>query len=812
MEIHNVTLEMSLKPFKRLDPEYVDSVCRRLFRQWMPLIDRADQVSVLLWVADGSEILVYKGDLDEEIEWARYIGGANPRQNISGDPEGKCLHSRPYLYMDDPPTVTYRDLAAIISALKRVGGEMTGKPVRVGETFDPGPEFAKSTFKYELHNEICLSGTMGRTSFVCCYATLNADDQRYAGFPNGIPQGTPLGTFLGRQAQHFLPDLGFDYLWFSNGFGFGIETWATTGATFDGETFYPDKAPELREKVIEFWRLFRAECPHYPIETRGTNLTTGIDLASDAVPLRDIYRGGFNMTPPPNSPWAALNGDFGFELVGYLSHIAEIPGTTYPFRFYVHDPWWLNSPWLDRYGREPHDIYLPLSVSRVDEQGRVTNPSTLSFLTVDDSYGNMPDKCPLEVIPHLLAAVDDAPDEPGPVVWVYPFDEYHEMTFGLEPRLEEVFFGDWFVRAAVNNGLPLNTVVSSGSFLASLQTRPDLWRERVLVSRAPDADTPLEATFLRHLRSGGRVLLYGPLNHAGPRLLEKLNLALGEPVSGHMVMNLSTYLDDIAEGGYSRKVNHNPLLTGGGVAETLADVSDAHTRVLASLNTAGGPRIAAVSRALPEWDGGVLAWVRGADSYAYHKGAHLLTMAPADQAFPGGALMRLALACFGYEVSFVKRYPSQGSPVTCIARHDGGFFLSGYTPDTTVGLRLRFPQGAPLLVGLETDLTDGRATYHMPRAWHRECRVFISGQEGGVVSCIEQHSGEISVRRRLLLSGLRDAVLRFCPEQGTAGSVRMLQDPRYPYLVGNFLEPVPDPEHAGGLVATGVSGQLLISW
>ena len=37
-----------------------------------------------------------------------------------------------------------------------------------------------------------------------------------------IPEGMSLGTFLGGQSQHFLTDLGFDYLWLSNGFGFSI--------------------------------------------------------------------------------------------------------------------------------------------------------------------------------------------------------------------------------------------------------------------------------------------------------------------------------------------------------------------------------------------------------------------------------------------------------------------------------------------------------------------------------------------------------------------------------------------------------------
>ncbi|MGI5878904.1 MAG: hypothetical protein ACOX7W_09880 [Christensenellales bacterium] len=71
----------------------------------------------------------------------------------------------------------------------------------------------------------------------------------------------------------------------------------------------------------------------------------GIEIATDGISFKDLYGGGFNFQPPPNSPWAALNGDFGLKLTGYMSRIAELPpGEGYPFRFYSHDPWWMNSP------------------------------------------------------------------------------------------------------------------------------------------------------------------------------------------------------------------------------------------------------------------------------------------------------------------------------------------------------------------------------------------------------------------------------------------------------------------------------------
>lgn len=72
-----VTLEMSLKPFFSVDEETIRAVCRRMFIQWKPLADVSETVSVLLWSADGSEILEYDGNPDTRFEWAYFIGGAN---------------------------------------------------------------------------------------------------------------------------------------------------------------------------------------------------------------------------------------------------------------------------------------------------------------------------------------------------------------------------------------------------------------------------------------------------------------------------------------------------------------------------------------------------------------------------------------------------------------------------------------------------------------------------------------------------------------------------------------------------------------
>ncbi|NLF17509.1 MAG: hypothetical protein GX595_09645, partial [Lentisphaerae bacterium] len=785
-----------------------DRVCQDLFRQWSPLLRQAQQVSVLLWAADGSEILEYGGRLEEPFEWACWQGVANPARPYRGDhPETASIHDLPRPYMAAPPVFTYGWLKDLTAALKRIGTAATGLPVRVGATFDPGPEFARSDFKYRRHREICMGDTMGQGTMVCCYATLNADDRPYAGFPKGIPQGTPFGTFLGRQSKHFLADLGFDYLWLSNGFGFGLETWGLKGAVFDGSRFASDRCSEVREKSLRFWRTFRAECPDVPLETRGTNLSTGMDLSSDAVPWQDIYREVTALMPPPNSPWAALNGDFGLELVGWMSHIAAAPGERFPFRYYIHDPWFLNSPWLDRYQREPHDIVLPLTVSRLDGDGRVECPTELEFLTVDDSWGAMPDQVPNEVTPHILAARAMAPDAPGPLVWAYPFDEYHAMTFGPGDRLGEVFFGDWFLRGAVNQGLPLNTVVSTANAVAILARRPEALSASIVVTPVPDADSPWDHALRGWLERGGRVMFYGPLRHASAFWLDTFGVDLREPVEGDLEIEPDGSSD--APDG-CRTLRHHALLSAGPLQETPRD-----GRNPPGLRTARQGTARRAVTALATWPGGgMAAWVRGTVSCdPTRMGGHLLVPYDARDAFPAEGLMRRMLRHTGWEILPLQRRPGQPVPLLCLARHAQGLIIAGYSPDTTCALALRTPLGAPVPSGWDAWMEDGKAVFQPPRAWLRECRVFVDQAAAGTVSCRISRSGFPTVRRRLEVDGLQRATVRFLPEPGTADRVVVTHQAPVPCLNAPRLATrLEDGPLGPCLVIAEVSGQIMISW
>ena len=774
---NDIHLEMSLKPFKVNNRDSIDQVCRNVFIQWAPLLRHADTISVMLWTADGSEILNYTGDDNQRLEWSQYVGNPNTDHEVNSGPKELSLHQRAYDYIPNPPQYTYGDLKYIVSALKRHGERLTGKVVRIGETFDPGPEFAKSEFKYKKHPEICMGNTMGAKTFVCCYATLNEDKEHYAGYPSGIPQGTPFGTFFGKQSQHFLTDMGFDFLWFSNGLGFGMETWGSTGAVFDGKQFHPEKLNDTREKITDFWNKFRAECPDIRIETRGTNISVGADLAKDGVDLKAIYNGNFNLLPPPNSPWAALDGNFGLELAGYMSRISELPDDRYLFRYYIHDPWWANSPWLDRYGREAHDIYLPMAVARIDREGKVKLPTHFTLLTIDDSYGNMPEQVPSEMIPHLLQGRRTAPDQPGLIVWVYPFDEYHDWAHKQPERVKEIYYGDWFIQQAINDGFPLNTVVSTGNFVELMKAGKKTFDESILVSIVPDAGSDLEKQLIQFVKKGGKLFVYGPSSHASQKFLDFLNIKQVEPISGEMRVQTQLRSDLIKTPG-SSILRHNEDMSGGGIETLVNNTSDPSTKVLAQAFMGAQKRDIAIQRQEKDWNGGMVVYLRGTNSATY-RGGHLLTPDNPKQRFNGSSLLRYSLNNMGYSVYFDKLEADMRNPINCISRNDNAFYFSGFTPNQTIEQQWLFTQGDPIFTGYETELRNGIAHYRMPKSYQEECRVFVK-QEKGIISCYEVAPVEWKVKRRIGINGLKQATVRIYPGVDDA-NFKVVNNIGYPY-------------------------------
>lgn len=799
--LKNITLELSLKPFKSTDSEYINKVCNDIAFQWLPLLKHTDIVSIMLWSSDGSEILEYKGNPDEEFEWAKYIGGAVRRMtwNKDTDPDGIGLHTTNYLYTQNPPIMTYKILKKIIKTFKEVIGNITGKHVRVGATFDPGPEFAKSPFKYERHNEICIGESMGRKSMVCSYSLLNEDDCQYAGFPDGIRQDTPFGTFFGRQCQHFLTDLEFDYIWLSNGFGFGTETWGITGAIFDGNTFNTDKIPVTQNRILEFWKLFRQECT-FRVETRGTNLSTGIDLATDAVNLKGIYEGDFDILPPPNSPWAAIDGDFGLELAGYMSRIAKLPGdNNYLFRFYIHDPWWMNSPWIDRYEGRPHDIYLPLAISRINRKGLIERPENLNFLTIDNSFGEMPESCPNEIIPHIVKAYEQFPDDKPPLLWVYPFEEYNDYVYKYP---EKMFFEDWYIRGAINDGLILSGVAATNIFCDLYKKDNQFFNNTTIVTPVPIKESKMNKILLNFIKSGGKAILYGSLSDADESVLDVLNIRIDMPIRGELEIKTKMLCnDEIIDNSSSQISKFTDILTDGGLDTVIRDKDRKGTVEYATGCNKSTTRTFALSS---EYGDGIIYWVRGTDCSKIKK---------EKKYFSGESIIRAIAGESGYRIQFTKNYDNSKSPVIMLHRNKNAFIFSGYTPDTTCKIKFQFPLGMPLLVGYETTIENGYSTYCTERAWRAECRIFIEQKEKSVISCKEFAPVSYQMRRRLEVSGLKNAKVRILTRTGYEGEkTHIVNNSHHPFVVGEPISYKYKNTSWGEIIETGiVSGTLMIS-
>ena len=386
-----------------------------------------------------------------------------------------------------------------------------------------------------------------------------------------------------------------------------------------------------------------------------------------------------------------------------------------------------------------------------------------------------------------MAALAHAPDAPSPLVWVYPFDRYCE-----DARLAKCYFEDRFMVGAVNAGLPLSCVIDEKAWLVCHDRLSG-----IAVAPVPPAGSEMEATLLQHCQAGGQVLLYGALHEAGPALLEALHVALDEPLSGGFTLEGGILDDDrLDQQAYPHRLWVDALKSDGG----LRAVPTPGCYMLATACCPEGHRVFAASA----FDGRLL-WLRGRND-----GLHIHRERPCDQWYPAEVLMRALLARMGWGIRYEKAVTGSRGPVVSISRHDNGFFYSGYCPDTTVGLALSTPMGAPLLMGYETLLEGDESHYRLPRAFHQECRVFVRQKQRSLVSCHELISVDIHTARRIEITGLSDAEVWLYPT-GQASS-HLLYNSVYPYMTGQPLDmQAVDTPMGPALYVPKATGRLVLS-
>jgi hypothetical protein len=189
-----------------------------------------------------------------------------------------------------------------------------------------------------------------------------------------------------------------------------------------------------------------------------------------------------------------------------------------------------------------------------------------------------------------------------------------------------------------------------------------------------------------------------------------------------------------------------------------------------------------------------------------------LTPDDPEKWFTGPLLARYALQEFGISCLVDKADPSIKNPALVISRSNNAFIFSGYNPGNTVRLRFRFPQGAPLLCGLETQLEKGSSTYVMPTAWTRECRIFIEQNEG-LVSCKELHSGEKGISKRYTISGLQNAKVSIYPGKDiSVNNFNAYINSDYPWRTGRVNAKEGESRFGKHFVVENVKGNLTVSW
>jgi len=817
--LERLVLELSLKPFYRADAGTFEQTAAEIMRTWTDLAGAAEELAVLLWIGDGSEILEWKGNKDEPIRWGHTIGFNNLEYGLYPGAKYYALQ-RAVEFREPVPAVRYRDVAEIVRALRDTADRVLGKRLFVGATIDPGPEFVHNPWKYERHRELIHGGPESdmpeSVAFLCSYERLHGDDTAYAGYPEGVPEGTPLGRFLGRQLRSFADALGFDYLWLSNGFGCTHTAWSYMGEAFDGERFLPERAAESKRKLLSFWEHFRAECPGFPVELRGTNFSVGMDAASDGVPLRDIVAQAGAL--PPNTPWGCRQ--LGAEMAIYLSRLAGAREVPIPFRYYTNDPWFNSDPWWSYYGREPYDIYCPASACRVEADGRIRNPSRLELLTIDDELGRLVPELAREVTPHLIRAFTLRPDAPGPFVWIYPFDEYHDLIDERPDLLNHPFFHDWFMVACLSAGLPVNTVMAAEDFVR-LEQKQEVLRGCVLIAPVPLRDWALGDALSDWVSAGGRALLYGPVGTAAPRAAELLGLQASDPLDGELAAE--GYLTgEQYDTPPQRTLLHNSLVSAGGIRATLSQPDDASTGTRLTVRRDDAERVYALVRSAPEWNGGRVAWIRGSVAFSSRRRLEPLPHEPERHHNPG-EWSRGLLADLGYVIEQQRLDPTIRPAMLFLSRHKGAFMLAGHKPDAPVTVRLRFPDGAPLVSERETVHRDGCSTYCFDKTIHHEIRAFARQEAPSCIRVKEQKT-PTDRHRCFEVSGLQDAEVTLYPypESLADGSFTVVQtgvydtgeptaeDPEGP-LVPHRVDYEADKER-GAAVLRAVSGSITVTW
>lgn len=794
-----LSLELTAKIFTSRDPKAVERIVHELFSIWRRPIQHADEVCICMSIGNGEHILKWSGNLSDELEWDRYKGHNNAKyafdmENFAGIPLE--------LYKENPLPMTYMDLLFICDTLKRVCLEDHGKICRLFTNFEPGPEFAESSFKYVEHPEILNRQGNAHGASVAFDAVLHEDKYHYAAYPDGIPEGEPFSRFLGKQVNHFFQTFGYEGISLSNGLGFGTYPWTLNGRNFDGRQFGLVDFNEEAASMSEFWEIFKKEAP-YPAAAQGTNWPVAADLATKCIPLKDYYDKQYLAMPLANTVSVFFNDSVGFSMQALMSRSSYADG--FRLYFYLNDMWYPQNPFEDYpYDEEAYDFYIPASMTLVDSGGNIETLSGAAIGSVHNEKGDFAESTYVKFLPHYERALSHLPDTIGPLTLLYPFEEYHEAARRDNKYLPMLYFTDCFSATAIDSGLPLNSVCSTDNFSKALEK--GTLNGTVLMTPLPIENAPYVDMLIQYIQKGGQVLFYGSEKYADKRIKDVLGLKTDASISGELTVYADQTLSEIADEPLTgATVLHTEIDSDAGVS-SVADGCFVLCEVLKNQTRRAYMTEKDIGR-------GKAVWVRGSLPFSIEDGENIVYHDSKYVSAP--RFLRYALSRFGWKI--LQKFPQKGAPMQLMMfRCDNALYFTGYAPDNTLSLGLSTPMGAPLLSGYTTQIQGGVAWYHVPTTLWKPCNIFVRQNEGKI-RVRHVYNGRKFKTCTYAVSGLENADLCiFVPEAHWNSVEITVSDKAFSVTdnltsdIGGYTIRRDEENHAIHL--GNVSGRMQISW
>ena len=287
---------------------------------------------------------------------------------------------------------------------------------------------------------------------------------------------------------------------------------------------------------------------------------------------------------------------------------------------------------------------------------------------------------------------------------------------------------------------------------------------RILVSPVPDADSDWEGCLLDHVEGGGRLFLYGPLGHASEALRDLLGVHLAAGITGECTLHVEEQAllppPNFTEG---MRFRHVDVYSGGELCETGGE-----TPLVMAQRGDERRTLAAESRR----GSGTVVWFRGSvedpvPTKVFPDDGHILYNDEPGQ-FSVARFSAALLQRVGWTLRYDCPHREILEPIMGLHWDRNGLWFTGAAHNALVEYELGTPVGAPVLINSDLRMRSGRAVYHFPKGWRGECRVFVEQAQDAVVSCRELHPGGA---RRIVVTGLQDAVIRIFPEPGREPSL-----------------------------------------